>query len=98
MLIDVDLDVLNFILNPNYDDIKRQLEYIKKAYIAEYGIQNRRKIEKNFGKINYLFLSEKKDMKKFIADFEETMVVQLYKKLLSSFGYQYPIYIERRKI
>ena len=97
MLIDVDLDVLNFILNPNYDDIKRQLEYIKKAYIAEYGIQNRRKIEKNFGKINYLFLSEKKDMKKFIADFEETMVVQLYKKLLSSFGYQYPIYIDEKK-
>lgn len=97
MLIDFDLDVLKFIMNPNYDIIREKMDYIKQAYIMEYGKKHQKKITQNFNKINYLVIAEKETLKKFISEFEENMVIQLYKKLLLSFGFQYPIYIDANK-
>ena len=84
-MVDIDLDLLNFIVNPSYDYIKDKIKLLSCAYIEEYGEEYREKIEKNLASINYVFYATNDDVINFISKFKDNFIADVYRTLVDKF-------------
>ena len=60
------VDVIDFLLDPDYEKIKDFVDIVKEEYIDEYGEENRDLIEKNISKLNYIFKENVMNIERFI--------------------------------
>lgn len=88
-MIDIDLELLKFIIYPNYDYIKDIILVIRDAYIEEYGEEYRERITKNFDGVNYVFINEIYDTKQFIKKLFKSIILESYQHLYEVFNFEF---------
>lgn len=52
-MVDIDLNLLKIIVDPDVSAIKNSIDIIKEAFIEEYGEKYRKRISKNFDNVDY---------------------------------------------
>lgn len=78
-MLDIDLEFLNFLLNPTYEYLKKDIKIIEKEYLKNSKIDN-------FNEINYLFLTNVNELAYFVNDLNKKITEDIYIKFGNFFG------------
>ena len=80
-MLDIDINFLNFLLNPTYEYIKNDIEIIKKSYIKDPN-----QLKRTFPDINYFFLNKTSTINLQIKRINEKITEEVYTSFANLLG------------
>ena len=85
-MLDIDINFLNFLLNPTYEYIKNNIEIIKRSIIEDAEEAKKEETKIKLSNIDFLFLTRISTLGDFLCQLDDMLIIEAYLGLAKIYG------------